>query len=312
MAEKRHGGAHDAHDPHDDDLPVGRLLTRREVVRLLAVTGAAALVGCERGAGDAGGAAGAAAETTAAGGAAGTSASAAGALPRCLVRPELTVGPYFLDEQLDRSDIRAEPTTGAIKEGAPLALTLNVSEVSDGRCRPIQGAMVDVWQCDAAGLYSGVTDQTVGFDTVGQKFLRGHQVTDAAGAARFTTIYPGWYPGRTVHIHFKVRAPAAAQGGQEGAAYEFTSQLFFDDAFTDRVFARAPYAAKGRRDTTNASDGIYGEVGPQLLLAVADEGPGYRATFDVGLDLTDAETGRPDRSGGPRGRRPPREGAPAA
>ena len=302
---------HDAHDLHDDDLPVGRLLTRREVVRLLAVTGAAALVGCERGAGDAGGAADAAV-TTAAGGAAGTSATAAGALPRCLVRPQLTVGPYFLDEQLDRSDIRAEPTTGAVKEGAPLALTFNVSAVSDGRCRPIQGAMVDVWQCDAAGLYSGVTDQTVGFDTVGQKFLRGHQVTDAAGAARFTTIYPGWYPGRTVHIHFKVRAPAAAQGGGEGAAYEFTSQLFFDEALTDRVFARAPYAAKGKRDTTNASDRIYGEGGSQLLLAVADEGPGYRATFDVGLDLSDAETGRPDRSGGPRGRRPPRGGAPPA
>src|SRR5688500_250221 len=275
MAEKRHGGARDAHDLHGDDLPVGRLLTRREVVRLLAVTGAAALVGCERAAGDAGGAGGAAgaAETTAAGGAAGTSASAAGALPRCLVRPELTVGPYFLDEQLDRSDIRAEPTTGAVKEGAPLALTFNVSEVSDGRCRPIQGAMVDVWQCDAAGLYSGVTDQTVGFDTVGQKFLRGHQVTDAAGAARFTTIYPGWYPGRTVHIHFKVRAPAA-RGGEAGAAYEFTSQLFFDEAFTDRVFARAPYAGRGKRDTMNASDRIFGEGGSQLLLAVADEGPG--------------------------------------
>jgi protocatechuate 3,4-dioxygenase beta subunit len=145
-------------------------------------------------------------------------------------------------------------------------------------------------------------------------------VTDDEGVARFTTIYPGWYQGRTVHIHFKVRTPAAAALAERGdAAYEFTSQLFFDEALTDRVFARPPYAAKGQRDTTNASDGIYREVGSQLLLAVADASPGYRASFDIGLDLSDAETGRPDRSrqrggpgGPPPGAPPRRSGRPGA
>jgi protocatechuate 3,4-dioxygenase beta subunit len=166
--------------------------------------------------------------------------------------------------------------------------------------------MVDVWHCDAAGQYSGVNDRMIGFDTVGQKFLRGYQVTDAGGQARFTTIYPGWYQGRTVHIHFKVRTPATAALAKDSAhTYEFTSQLFFDDALTDRVFTQAPYASKGTRELRNAEDGIYREAGPQLVLAAAPEGAGYRASFDVGLDLSNAEVGKPDRGGGPGGR-PPR------
>jgi len=113
--------------------------------------------------------------------------------------------------------------------------------------------MVGVWQCDAAGHYSGVTDTGVGFDTVGQKFLRGYQITDAKGVARFTTIYPGWYRGRTVHIHFKVRTPATAVlANATDSVYEFTSQLFFDDALTTRVFAQEPYASRGEIETGKA------------------------------------------------------------
>jgi protocatechuate 3,4-dioxygenase beta subunit len=261
-----------------DDQPVGRVLTRREAVRLLAVSGAAVLVG-------------------------GTIATTAATPPRCVVRPELTVGPYFVDKQLDRGDIRLEPTTGKSAEGVPLVLTFNVSQVSGGRCSPLAGAMVDVWHCDARGVYSGVNDAMSGNDTSTQKFLRGYQVTDATGAARFTTIYPGWYRGRTVHIHFKIRTPAsAALADQTDKTYEFTSQLFFDESLSDRVYAQAPYAGKGKRDTTNASDGIYRDSRGQLLLAVAPAAAGYRATFDIGLDLANTETGRADRSGGPRGR----------
>jgi hypothetical protein len=106
------------------------------------------------------------------------------------VRPELTVGPYFVDKQLDRADIRVEPTTGKRVEGVPLALTINVSRVSGGTCGPLPGAMVDVWHSDAHGVYSGVNDAMSGNDPSGQKILRGYQVTDAKGAARFTTIYP--------------------------------------------------------------------------------------------------------------------------
>jgi protocatechuate 3,4-dioxygenase beta subunit len=286
-----------------DDQPVGRVLTRREAVRLLALSGAAVLVGCDRGSsGLASDTVGAVAGGPTSGVANGAIATTAATLPSCVVRPELTVGPYFVDKQLDRADIRVEPTTGKSAEGAPLALTFNVSQVSGGTCSPLAGAMVDVWQCDARGVYSGVNDAMSGNDMSGQKFLRGYQVTDANGAARFTTIYPGWYRGRTVHIHFKVRTPAsAALAGQTDKTYEFTSQLFFDEALSDRVYAKAPYAGRGQRETTNAKDGIYRDSGGQLLLAVAPAAAGYRATFEIGLDLTNAETGRPDRSGGPRG-----------
>ena len=282
----------------NDDQLVGRLLDRRDAVRLLALTGAGLLVGCNRGA------AGADSAAVAVGDAA---AGGTAALPACLVKPELMVGPYFLDRQLERSDIRAEPTTGQLRAGAPLALTFHVSRVDGGRCAPLADAMVDVWHCDAEGVYSGVVDEQEGFKTVGQKFLRGYQVTGADGLARFTTIYPGWYPGRAVHIHFKIRTPAGValaenapnRAPKTSSVYEFTSQLFFDEATSDRVFAQAPYAAKGQRDTTNAGDEIYGDQGRQLLLAVTPSGQGYAATFDIGLDLSDAAKGRADVDGPP-------------
>lgn len=287
----------------DDDLPVGRVLTRRDAVRLLAVGSAAALTGCKPGAHRA------AQGTTAASAVpnpAATMASTSGALPRCVAKPELTVGPYFLDKQLDRSDIRVEPSTGVAKPGEALAIAFSVQQIANGQCSPLRGAMVDVWQCDAAGVYSGVNDRMVGFNTEGQKFLRGYQVTDANGIAQFTTIYPGWYQGRAVHIHFKVRTPVqAALADETDKTYEFTSQLFFDDDLTDRIHAKQPYAAKGQRDLRNARDGIYRRGGESLLVPVALSQLGFSATFDVGLDLSDTQTGRPDRSGGPGGRRRP-------
>jgi protocatechuate 3,4-dioxygenase beta subunit len=193
----------------------------------------------------------------------------------CVVRPELTEGPYYVDEQLNRSDIRSDPSTGAVKAGALLALTFNVSRAVSGACSPLADAIVDVWHCDATGLYSDVEAN----GTVGQEFLRGYQVTDANGVARFTTIYPGWYQGRAVHIHFKVRSAASAT-----SAYEFTSQLFFDDDLTDQVHAEEPHASKGQRDMLNSEDGIYSQGGSQLVLAVTETSDGYAATFDIALE----------------------------
>jgi len=242
-----------------DDVQVGQLLTRREALALIGVSGAAILTGC----------------TTAEGGA----AKSATLLPGCVVRPEQMEGPYFVDEKLNRSDIRSDPANGAVKAGVPLLLSINVSRIAGGACSPIAGAQVDLWHCDGLGVYSDVTDP--GFSTVGQKFLRGYQVTDAAGTARFTTIYPGWYPGRAVHIHFKIRTdPTAARG------YEFTSQLYFDDALTDVVHTRAPYASKGPRTMKNIDDGIFSPGGEQLMLAAKVNGEEYAATFDIGLQTT--------------------------
>jgi protocatechuate 3,4-dioxygenase beta subunit len=200
-------------------------------------------------------------------------------LPACVVTPEQTEGPYFVDEKLNRSDIRSDPADGSVKDGVPLQLTLRVSQIGGSGCTPRAGAIVDIWHCDALGVYSDVTDP--GFSTVGKKFLRGYQVTDANGTVQFTTIYPGWYPGRTVHIHFKVRTNASS-----APSYQFTSQLYFDDSLTDQVHTQTPYASKGQRNLKNAGDGIFQNGGEQMLLKLTKTSLGYAATFDIGLQMS--------------------------
>jgi protocatechuate 3,4-dioxygenase beta subunit len=259
-----------------DDALVGRLWSRREVLGLMGAAGMALVVGC--GDDDAPGAtptAGSGAQATSVATEGATAAATSGSsttLPSCIVTPELTEGPYFVDDMLDRSDIRSDPSDGSVREGAEFQLTVNVYTVGgDGSCEPLADAMVDVWHCDALGVYSGVSDPS--FDTSGQTWLRGFQRTDASGQAQFTTIYPGWYQGRAVHIHFKIRADDS----------EFTSQWFFDDDFSTQVYAQEPYAEKGTQTTLNEADGIYGQVGDQLTLAVSEQGGAYAATFDIGL-----------------------------
>jgi protocatechuate 3,4-dioxygenase beta subunit len=195
----------------------------------------------------------------------------------CVVRPALTEGPYFVDERLNRSDLRSDPGDGSVRPGVPLQLTFLVSRLSGGACSALASVFVDVWHCDALGVYSDVAD--MGFNPRGSKFLRGYQQTDAAGRAQFTTIYPGWYSGRAVHLHFKIRTSLT------GTANQFTSQVFFDEAVTDRVHAQSPYNQKGRRNTSNAGDGIYQGGGSQLLLALAPQGSGYAASFDLAMQF---------------------------
>jgi protocatechuate 3,4-dioxygenase beta subunit len=207
-----------------------------------------------------------------------TTSSPSPATTGCVVKPQLTEGPYFVDEGLNRADIRTDPTSGTARPGTPLRIAFQVSRSSGGTCSALAGAQVDVWHCDALGTYSDVRDG--GFNTVGLKYLRGYQVTDASGLASFTTIYPGWYSGRAVHVHFKIRTSPAASSG-----YEFTSQLFFDEALTDAVHAQSPYSQKGRRNTLNASDGIYRGGGSQLVLPTAAEGSGYGAAFALALQF---------------------------
>jgi protocatechuate 3,4-dioxygenase beta subunit len=248
----------------DDDRPIGRVLTRREVLGLIG--GSALLAACTP-----------ATLSSPSASATATSAPAAAVLPSCVVRPALTEGPYFVDEKLNRSDIRSDPSTGAVKAGLPLALTFLVSRVSGSACTALASATVDVWHCDALGVYSDASDPS--FNTKGQKFLRGFQATDAGGKAAFTTIYPGWYPGRAVHIHFKIRATAA-----NGQVADFTSQVFFPEELNDQVLAQAPYSQKNPSGRLrNERDGIFQGSGGKLTLAPAKSGDGYAATFDVGL-----------------------------
>jgi protocatechuate 3,4-dioxygenase beta subunit len=201
-------------------------------------------------------------------------------LPACVVRPIQTEGPYFVDTKLERSDIRSNPGGGSVKSGAPLKLRFRVSQLDGAACAPLAGALVDVWQCDALGVYSGVKDINGFFDTTGQQFLRGYQVTGSDGTVEFETLYPGFYSGRTVHIHFKIRtSPTGARGS------EFTSQLYFEDSLSDEVFKSAPYSSNTQRRVRNGGDGIFRRGGAQLMLPVAASGDGYSGTFDIGLQL---------------------------
>jgi len=254
---------------HEDDRPIGRVLTRRELVALFGAAAAASF------------AHGAAAQS-------GTGQPST-IVPGCVVHPQQTEGPFFVDGRLLRSDVRSDSRSGVVSAGAPLELALTVAQVSTaGTCSPLAGAQVDIWQCDAVGRYSDVSDRRN--STSGQTFLRGHQVADANGKVRFITIYPGWYPGRAVHIHFKVRAAA-----NSSAPYEFTSQFYFDERLTDRVHASAPYSTHAGQRMRNESDGIFGDGGTQLTLPVTERGEGYAANFAVGMRPGDLTSRRPGR-----------------
>jgi protocatechuate 3,4-dioxygenase beta subunit len=175
----------------------------------------------------------------------------------CAPTVEQTEGPYYFDADAIRSDIREG------RPGTPLVLAVRVR--SGEECTPVEDAIVDIWHCDAGGVYSGFEAGE------GERFLRGAQATNEDGIARFTTVYPGFYQGRTVHIHAKVHLDNATV---------LTTQLYFDDAVSDRVFAAQPYADQGEREQRNDSDGIFDE---SLVLTLERAGEGYLGlmNFDV-------------------------------
>jgi protocatechuate 3,4-dioxygenase beta subunit len=244
---------------HDDDRPNRRLLSRRHALSLLGAGTAATLAHRVHGMSS------------------DPRPSMAAAAPDCIALPVQTEGPYFVDRALERSDIWRDPATGRVSPGAPLALRFELSEFSPAaNCLVLSGAQVDIWHCDAMGVYSGVEDRRG--STVGSMVLRGYQVSDANGVVRFTTIYPGWYPGRAVHIHFKVRVPA-----EDGRTDEFTSQLYFSDEVTDRVHAREPYSAHRGQRLLNPRDMIFREGGSQLVLPVVESEERFAATFRIAV-----------------------------
>ena len=177
----------------------------------------------------------------------------------CVLTPEMTEGPYYLDDQVIRRDV----TEG--KAGLPLRLELQVADA--GSCTPVPGLMVEIWHADAEGSYSG-------FGSGGSTttFLRGGQNADADGKVVFQTVYPGWYRGRTVHIHVKVHDGTTAH----------TTQLFFDQSLTDQVFSQSPYQGHSG-GTTNTQDNIYSGGGASTTLKMAPSGSGYTGTLVLGI-----------------------------
>ena len=189
-------------------------------------------------------------------------AAVAAGLVSCVLTPEQTEGPYSIANEKIRRDIR-DGHRGAL-------LDLRTTVVDAATCKPVKGALVEIWHCDAAGLYSGF-----GAGASSRTFLRGGQRTNASGVARFTTIYPGWYQGRTVHIHVKVHV---------GGTVVHTGQLYFDDTVTDAVYRKAPYRARGARTTRNTDDAIFRNGGSRSQVKVtADGSGGYVATVAMGI-----------------------------
>lgn len=192
-------------------------------------------------------------------------------IPVCILTPQATEGPFYFDANRIRQNIVED------RVGAPLRMTVRVVRV-DGGCTPLKDALVDLWHVDASGAYSGYPGQPGGQDTSGQTFLRGTQVTDDEGVALFDTIYPGWYPGRTVHIHFKVH--------YRNNTYS-TSQFYFPDEFTDRVYSRTPYSDRPDRTTRNTDDSVLrgNPAERDLLASVTEDGDGYFGVIMVGVTV---------------------------
>lgn len=247
------------------DLPGSRpgwttVVDRRRALALIGAAGAAVVAAaCSGGGSDQPSGAASRSGTTGPNSPTTTAAGDAATTVDCVLTPEMTEGPYYLDDMAIRRDI----TEG--RPGLPLRLELTVADASS--CAPVPDRMVEIWHADAEGAYSGF-----GAGGSGTTFLRGGQTSDDTGVVVFDTIYPGWYPGRAVHIHLKVH---------DGDTVH-TTQLFFDQDLTDEVFTRSPYAGNSGR-TTNAQDSIYADGGAGTTLRLSPDGDGYAATITLGV-----------------------------
>jgi protocatechuate 3,4-dioxygenase beta subunit len=182
--------------------------------------------------------------------------------PDCLLQREVTEGPYYLDLDLVRRNIKGD------RRGTPLSLRFTVVDASN--CQRLENANVEIWHADASGDYSGVSGN-------GGNYLRGIQRTNASGVARFETIFPGWYRGRTPHIHMKVFV-----SGDE----VHTGQVFFRPAVTKTVYSSGVYKSRGQADTSNSADSIYREAGSRALCSLSRKGSGYSGTMTIGVDVS--------------------------
>jgi protocatechuate 3,4-dioxygenase beta subunit len=202
--------------------------------------------------------------------------------------PQQIEGPYFVDRMPNRSDIRSDTSDGSVQDGISLRLILHVYDIADdnGSCIPLSDTRVDIWHANSQGVYSGIQDAGTGQNN----FLRGYQMTDENGTVQFNTIYPGWYEGRAIHIHVKVRN---FEGSNE--TLEWTSQFYLNNSINELVHTKPPYSNHGPVDLTNEEDFI--SMGPSadgliktnsgqhlMLKLDGNEQQGYTGTFNIGLN----------------------------
>jgi protocatechuate 3,4-dioxygenase beta subunit len=287
-------------DPEETSMNASRTTTRRELISRAAVAGTAIVVLPDWIAG---------------------LTQATPALAASRLTPELTEGPYWVDTMLRRSDVRAntpgaKTAPGVAQDGVPLELTINVLEGGE----PLSGVAVDIWHANAHGLYSDESSQaagggTSGGDTSGENYLRGYQITGkdrgikaapVAGQVSFKTIWPGWYTGRAIHIHVRVRK--LSEHGATIAGY--TTQIFFSDADNEAVLSgAAPYNARSPQSdpTTDENDTVLrsADIATNVVAVAGNLSDGFTATFTI--DLNNAEVaasgslGRPNADGPPTG-----------
>lgn len=217
----------------------------------------------------------------------------------CALVPEVTEGPYYFDPNLVRGDIRED------RPGVDCLVRL---QIVDEICQPIVGARVDIWHCDAGGLYSNYANQTGGASTVGETFLRGTQFANDDGIVEFRSIYPGWYPGRTTHIHFKVFLDDTNV---------LTGQIFFPEEVNQSIYAQyAPYSDRAASRTLfNDADSIAQQAGEASIASTEAVSAGYLVELIVGIDPNAVSNGgmggfggAPGGPGGMPGGPPPSNG----
>lgn len=199
----------------------------------------------------------------------------------------VTEGPYWVSDSAsgyERSEITSNIDGSDTQTGVALSLTLYVYD-SENSCAAMENVQVDIWHCNAAGIYSGVKNSTNGngVDYTSESWLCGYQLTDASGKVSFNTIIPGWYTGRTTHIHIRFRS--TYDSSSSGSTN--TAQLFFDQTFIDTLDTTvSPYASLGKNSVTNAGDSIYNTEGGTTILSLSGSATaGYAATFSVYLPL---------------------------
>ena len=204
------------------------------------------------------------------------------AVTACSETYEGEEGPYFVDDSAsgyDRSNILSNLDGTETQAGLPLTLTLYVFDTSNS-CTVMEGVQVDIWHCNASGIYSAESVES----TVGQSWLRGYQISDSTGKVQFTTIIPGWYSGRTTHIHLRLRSTYDSTDDSGSN----TMQLFFDQNLIDTLATSvSPYSSEGTNPTTNASDRVYAqqEDGTTLLTLTGSNSAGYTASFNIYLPI---------------------------
>ena len=264
--------------PHSDDAPIGTIYSRREALALAAKAGIGLTAGGLF-----------------------TFASAQDTKPKVnlIASPALTEGPFFVDEKLKRSNLLLGTTRPAVINGTSLELELAIHKLTGDKHVPFTGCQIDIWHCDAAGVYSDESNPMNHEDTAKQTWLRGYQITDKNGIAKFQTIVPGWYPGRTAHIHFKVRTFSE----KHQVTADFTSQLFFHETDLKHIFGKAPYSTQDVPAGLNMRDGIYAErqvdgsvAGSHLTLDLKSASKGNSAKFAIVLTDRNFKAG-----GGPEG-----------